>query len=302
MAAGKRLKEILAYAAAMLISGGVSYLIFPSMIKHIFKTGNGAASIENLQSSNFVSQLKIYFGMINNEVFGGYLLIILLVLVFMLILNLLYKNQDDEHACVFGKTEIQQYACLLVPSAFYVLLISKTAPFNTDRYVSPIYPILIIGVMGLVYKVIICYLHKQRNAIALLAVLIAVITVGGLSNCEWEYLCRANQERLNNAEIYGENASAICLYRSFCTWRTYKSYLEISKCETSVFYEATNYDEFIGQFDIEDYDGDIAFFLTDTDADSFIERFISDYPMYEVELNNGNWGYGESVYLKRLSE
>jgi hypothetical protein len=292
----KRIKEIFAYIVAMIISGAVSCLIFPSMITHIFTGGRGTQSIENLGSSDLISQVNSYFKIISSDLFGGYLLIILFAIAFILLLNSLYINREDESVCVLEKIERRQYACLLIPSALYVLLIAKSAPYNTDRYVSPIYPILIIGIMGILYKCITCYVHKSKNAIALFSVLIAVIVATGLSNCGWAYLYSSSKERLENAEKYGGTASAICIYNS--SWRITPYYLEISKCSSVIFYKTTDYDEFINNFDIDDY-GDIAFFLIGLDSDSFIERFTSDYPMYEVEVDNGAWGYGKSIYLKR---
>ncbi len=300
MATKKRIKEILAYIAAMLISGVASCLIFPSMISQIFKRGRGAQSIENLQNSNLISQAKTYFEIISNDLFGGYLWIILCVFAFIGLLSFLYRNYDGEGIHILEKSEKQRYACLLIPSALYILLISKTAPYNTDRYVSPIYPILIIGIMGVLYKCIICYVHKLKSALALFSVLIAVITAIGISNCKWEYLYTSRKEQLENAEIYGKDASAICIYNA--VWQMYPYCLEISKCKTVTFYDTGDYDEFINKFDIDNYSGDIAFFLMGMDSDSFVKRFISDYPVYEIEKNNGAGKYGTSIYLKRKAQ
>jgi hypothetical protein len=297
MALEKRIKEILAYISTMLISGGVACLIFPYMIRHIFKTGRGAESIDNLGSSDLISQIKIYFEIISKDLFGGYLLIIFFVVAFSLLLNWLYLNYDGERIIIFEKIEKRQYACLLIPSALYVLLISKTAPYNTSRYVSPIYPILIIGIMGIMYKCMACYVHKLKNALVLFSILISVIVATGISNCTWGNLYSSSKERINNAEKYGENASAICLYDT--SWKINPYYLEISQCRTITFYNTTDYDEFINNFDIDNYSGDIAFFLIGIDSDLFIERFTNDYPMYEIEKDNGAWGYGKSIYLER---
>jgi hypothetical protein len=297
MAAGKRIREILAYVVTMLISGGISYLIFPTMISHMFQEKHGTRAINNLISSDFISRIKVYFGILSNELFGGYLLIILFVIAFILLVNMLYGNREGERIHVMGKLEKQRYACLLIPSVLYVLLISKTATFIVDRYVSPVYPILMIGIMGVLYKYIICYVQKEKNVVAMFSILMAIITATGLSNCTWDYLNSSSKERLNNAEQYGENTAAICLYDA--SWKVNTYYLEISQCETVTFYNTTDYDEFISYFNSDNYSGDIAFFLIGVDSDSFVERFTTDYPMYEIELDNGDWTYGKSIYLKR---
>jgi hypothetical protein len=295
MLSEKRAKESLLYFVSMAISGGVSCVIFPAMIKHIFTTGRGSESINNLESSDLLIQLEKYFEIINDDLFGGYLIIILSIICFVLLVNWLYTDQDDDGICVFGKIEIQRYLCLIIPVIFYVLVISKTAPYNVGRYVSPIYPILIIVIMGLLYKCISSFFNKEKNALGLFAIMIAIITSVNLSNCTWDNLYESSKARLNNAETYGPISSAICLYES--SWKINVWYNEMSQFSTVTFYNTTDYDEFIENFNVDNFEDNIAFFLIDVDVDSFIERFIDDYPQYEVAVDNGSFQYGQSIYL-----
>ena len=78
----KRFKEIICYVLVMGSAGGAALLIFPAIIDHLFKGGRGIESIENLRTSNLGEQLKNYIDIINQRLFGKFLGLMVIIIVF----------------------------------------------------------------------------------------------------------------------------------------------------------------------------------------------------------------------------
>ncbi len=79
----RRWKDVLLFIAVMGASGGGAVLLFPAMLEHMFSGYRGTQSIENLSGTSaaeYWGRLKVFFRMINNEVFGGLLPVIVLFL------------------------------------------------------------------------------------------------------------------------------------------------------------------------------------------------------------------------------
>ena len=237
----RRFKEIICYVSCMGIAGSVSIMIFPAMLRHIFKGGRGAESLENLGSSDLIEQFTIYYEIVNNNLFGGFLGVIISVIFFVLLLDFFRTDNNEEILCKFDTVEKQRYMCLICPAIFYTMLISKTAPYNTDRYISPIYAIIIIGIMSLLYKCIVSVINKEKSVIGIYSIIIAIIIAVNFANCSWGYLQQDSKERLNNAEIYGgRSTDAICFHND-SNWMIMSYFLEISKCNSVTLYKSTDY-------------------------------------------------------------
>ncbi len=304
----KKYKDILFYSLTMIGSGGLVYLIFPAIINHLFNQGRGLQSIEILIASHIDDQIKYYLNVINPILFGFMLGFIATLIVIMFLLDLINSNKEGNNKiCSFKKVHVLRLLCLLLPSTFYVIFVSKSAPFIVDRYISPIYAVLIAGVWSLLYHVFnnIYSNTKVRNFIFLGFASFVVIV--GLVSCRWTYLYLDSSKRLDNSEIYGPNSEAIILYNQ--AWMINPYYLEIQNCNSSVFYEMNTYDQFKETVDIDNLPDNIAFFLIDMEDDVFINDFITDNPEYTLTLDNGSWNNdngigvsGHSYYLTKQKE
>ena len=293
----KRIKETILYIFSMIISGAASFLIFPAMKDHLLHGARGAESLHNFIHSDLISQLKTYFSILNKNVFGGLLPVILFWLLIFLLITKIRLIRNEDHKKRMTKVTKYRFLCLIVPVLGYMLLISKSAPYNTDRYISPIYAIVIAGVMSLLYVLFSNIVISKSKGVGLFVLCVAIVVLLNWATCDWDYLYTNNKPRLINAEIYGKNANAICVYDA--AWKINSFYSEISKCSTSTFYQCMNYDDFISRIDSYILKDNIAFFVIGIDAEDFIDAFLNDFPEYRIEIDNGQWGYGQSVYLYR---
>ena len=294
----KRIKEIIGYIATMGSAGVIIYMIFPAIVYHIFKRGRGAESIENIKTSNLAEQLKGYIDIINAEVFGGLLGFIILLIALLWLVALIKPNIQKENViCHVDRIKASRYCCLLLPSLGYVLLIAKSAPYIVDRYVASIYAVGLAGVWGVLYT---CFKNvygrtKVRNLIIMCFA--ALVVILSFIKCDWEYLYKGSEERLNNSEVYGENADAIVLYDH--DWRINSHYLEIKNCQSVVFYETNSYEQFSENVDVNELPNEIAFFLFGMNSEEFINEFLAENNEYSIVLDNGTRSSGHSYYLKK---
>lgn len=277
----------------MLTAEAVSLMIFPAMFRHIFLTGRGTESIKNLSTSNLWEELVQYYKIINKDIFGG--ILVILILFFALVCVLATVNKGKRVG--IGENELSNYLLMLVPSVCYVLVIAKTAPFNVNRYISLVYPVLIICSMSLLYVCFKCLISKEKYCVILQSVVMLIITSIGLLNCEWEYLYHENNERIENASIYGSGTHAICFYTYF--WDLNTAFKEVSNCESVRFYNASTYEDFVSNCNVDEIEEKIALFFVGYDMEPFAGEFLEKNPEYEIVLDNGKYEYVHSVYLKR---
>lgn len=289
----KRYREAVAYCVGMGLAGVSTYLIFPSMIKHIFTQGRGEESLKNLYNTDFVEQVKTYLGIINLKIWGGLLGLILFVVIAVLLFNLVRMDRDLNGLCSFDKIESQRYIVVLGAVALYVIFVSKSAPFESDRYISPVYGVMISTLICLMYKVLGAIFTKEKNIKRVFVGLIAVILFVDFANCKWDYLYADSKDRLVRAESHGRGTDAVCLYDD--SWKVYSCFREISNCDSCTFYRLSSYEDFANTG--YEYGNRIAFFLIGLDSDQFINDFLEDNPDYNIELDNLHFTYTRSVYF-----
>lgn len=291
----KNYKGLITYSCIMFVSEGISYLIFPSMIRHIFLTGRGTQSIEKLSYSNLWTELDYYYKFVNNEIFGGILSILLLIILIEFIFMLWQKGKNNKK--IISSMEIQRYFLMIFPIVGYIIIIAKTSPMNVERYVSLVYPIVILIMISMLYKISLIIIKDRKRVLAFQSILIITIVVLSFFKCEWSYVNIGNKERLESAEIYGKGTEAVCLYRNF--WDINTAFKEISKCDSVTFYNITTYEEFIEKCNVDKLGKKIGLFQVGIEIEMFIEKFIEDYPQYAVDKDNGKYEFVQSVYLSR---
>jgi len=294
----KEIEKAIFYMLSIIISGGVSFAIFPAMKDHILHGARGTESLNNFIQKDLFSHFKAYLIILDNNLFGGLLLAIILIAFILLLIGKIALIRDENYKnSKMEKIVIYRYICLLIPILGYILLISKTAPYDTDRYISPIFAVAMAGVMSLLYMSFTNMIISKWKKIGTFAICVVMVASLNWVKCDWNYLYTSSKERLMKADIYGKDANAICVYDA--AWKINPFYLEIDKCKTSTFYFCMSYDEFVSSVNTNILGENIAFFIIGMDANEFINDFLKDFPVYKIEMDNGQFGYGQSFYLSR---
>ena len=141
----KRFKELGKYLATVFASAAISLLIWPSMISHMFGGSRGEEATGNLLSfDGYFLGLKEMFRILNNDLFTKLLPVILVGILVLFLICL--KKGERFQVRQWNKAWVLLFVCV-----GYFLLVTKVAPYQVDRYVMPIYPFVMILVVGAAY-------------------------------------------------------------------------------------------------------------------------------------------------------
>ena len=191
----------------------IALLIFPAMWKHIFNDYRGEGARKNLmQFSGFKGALKNMFGFVNEQLFGGCLVLLLVLAV---ILAVVYLRKSGK----FPWRELGKLFPALFMAGGYFVLVTKIAPYTTDRYLMPIYPIsYLIAVGGLCW--ILGKFVKRRIVWAVCGAVFLGLSVNEFANGIPHYAYADFKPHLELAEEYSDT---YCVYidREYDWWEYY---------------------------------------------------------------------------------
>lgn len=165
-------KKMRAYVIALVAAAGVSLLIWPWSIKHLFFGYRGQGAISNLLNfGQLGEQLVLFAGLITLYDFHYMLPVILIAMFVLAIWGLRHKK-----SLKVSQQEGEEYRLLLWPTLFYFVIVAVASPYISLRYVEAICPLLFVVVIWGLYKMVgmVCS-EKRRNII--MAVVLAVTAV-----------------------------------------------------------------------------------------------------------------------------
>ena len=204
----KRYKELIAYIVTMCIAGVTSLIIFPYSIKHLFFGYRGQGALSKLtQISEFLKSIKMYIKKFNRHTFNGLLFILLALIVGLGIYKKVNKKKIFEN-----KNQYIKY--IAIPTAFYTLLVSLSAPWIELRYIMPVCGLVFILIIYLLENVL-ENIFNEKNVFRVLAVCLAIILITPIifkMEPEEEFLDKRDiveevQNELNVPTIYMFNSN-----------------------------------------------------------------------------------------------
>ena len=204
----KRYKELIAYTVTMCIAGAISLIIFPYSIKHLFFGYRGQGALSKLtQISEFFKSIKMYIKKFNRHAFNGLLFILLALIVGLGIYKKVNKKKIFEN-----KNQYIKY--IAIPTAFYTLLVSLSAPWIELRYIMPVCGLVFILIIYLLENVL-ENIFNEKNVFRILTVCLAIILITPIifkMEPEEEFLDKRDivekvQNELNVPTIYMFNSN-----------------------------------------------------------------------------------------------
>lgn len=204
----KRYKELIAYTVTMCIAGAISLIIFPYSIKHLFFGYRGQGALSKLmQISEFLKSIKMYIKKFNRHAFNGLLFILLALIVGLGIYKKVNKKKIFEN-----KNQYIKY--IAIPTAFYTLLVSLSAPWIELRYIMPVCGLVFILIIYLLENVL-ENIFNEKNIFRILTVCLAIILITPIifkMEPEEEFLDKRDiveevQNELNVPTIYMFNSN-----------------------------------------------------------------------------------------------
>lgn len=226
-------RNLLKYVLVELGAVAASLIIFRPMYTHLFESYRGQGSFSTLTSGvvEHITKLNVVWKIISDDLACGGLGKLLTVSIlglfvggiayvirhadlrklqrrkggFMIRMDVRFSSRFSE----MGMLEIIIYALFLLISVSYIVLVSKVAPFQTDRYYACVYPLLTSALTGLMYKLIMM-LSRRKIASGVVAVCVALLLFAGFQSKPIDYLYPRYALRIQKLEHYhGKSAIVI---------------------------------------------------------------------------------------------
>jgi hypothetical protein len=200
-ALNKKWKSLLLYMASLFTSGLLSIILFPAILGHLFSSSRSVDSVDKLiDFTTYWYNLKSFWQYFN-EICGG----LLTLLVMTMLLNLIFNtNKSHKKISVILKNLFLSPLFIVSCSAFfYYILVSKIAIFTTARYISPIFPLIIIMFVIYFFKFMSGLLKKELPTYVLI-ILAAFILLYGFNNANYSNLYSKYRETKAIASNYSD--------------------------------------------------------------------------------------------------
>ena len=227
----KDIRNGLIYVAGCAVSLGLAVITYPAAPRHMFggyRGGDASGSLFDI--ANTWMRVSFFTGLLNDYVFAGGLLIILLLIFMGLLLKITSRKRKIREG---GKLPRPEIVMLTLASVGYFLLTSKTALLvgsASNRYEMPVYPLLILLILMDAYYV----LEVMENKVvlyALAAVLAALILKGHINDKRVLFLYPEDTKKIEYAAA-NSNEVAVVMFNPSTpqnVWRLTDELLEYPK-------------------------------------------------------------------------
>lgn len=185
------LTEISAVAAAELL--------FPRMIVQLLLGGRGSEALENmLKGRGYFTQLQTVVDMISRELFGGYGVAVLTVSTILLLVSIAVRRSRKEPLSFSDLFVL----LMLMTAGGYILVVTKIAPYQVDRYFMCVFPLLIVyAVYGICRGITTLICGNCIGAFGISAVLVAFV-LWHTGTGEVSYIYSDSTERMERIKQY----------------------------------------------------------------------------------------------------
>lgn len=178
-------KKLLNYIITMGSSVVIGFITFPFAYIHIFKGYRGNETTENLVKSSFINNFKSIYDRLNQDVFYGIMIIILIGIVILLI------------KLIRDKKSINYMNIIMTSTLLYFLLTLKIIPILSTRYFYSIYPIIILIIYYLIDRSI-----KNKYMKKSIVLILLVLSIISKINYEPSWIGKTNATHKDINVVY----------------------------------------------------------------------------------------------------
>lgn len=194
----KKIKDSIAFGLTVLLGLCSTYIIWPTSVYMIFKSGRGTGSMEDLVnvSSAVWVRLKLFTGLLNRGVFGG--LIIPAILIVICCSFFAYKRRECYRLSEdFDKSKVAGLLILSAVCLCYFAVITKIglrAGDASNRYMYPIYGIIIIIFVSYADFFFRQFKQTKEKACLYTVLILAIMIICGYARGQVLYLYESEAE------------------------------------------------------------------------------------------------------------
>lgn len=285
----RKFVDAVKYILSMLVAGGGCYIIFPAMIKHIFDGYRGKQAFENINTdiSVYWDRLKTVWSLVNKDLFGGCLMIVICICCFVYVAWGGKPKRDSQKLWMWG--------CMGGACIGYFMLVAKIAAYTVARYMYPIYAVALVFVLLALKRFLDLVIGGElRISIMLWAVVLGVMISGGYKDVYWEFLYLNSDALLETAASYRE-VDCLYAYKSGEQWKLQSNYMEVKNYRRAIFFE-NSVDQLAEMQDLCK-ESEFVLYIVDCDAEAVISQIMKLCPQINAYDKLGSYAYATSYHL-----
>lgn len=278
------------YIVSMGIAGGLTYLIFPGIISHLFSASRGAEGIENFQKGFDVhwQNLKEYCQIVNEQLFGGWFWLFAAAVIVAVIVGWT-KHKE----CFKFSENIWNAAMLILPTLGYITIVAKVAPYNTDRYIMAVFAMIILMIL-LVLNWIFenCLEWKAVVKNGAFACVCVLLLTSIWKDFRWPYLYLSAEEHINKIAEYSD-VDGLCVLD--VGWKISGNFNEMIQLDTLTFFQTE-----ISALDVMDElknKEEYILYVVDCNAAEIMHQIYAICPQINAYEYVGDSDYAEIYHL-----
>lgn len=290
----KRWKELSSFTLSMIGSLAVSVMLFPPIIDHILSSSRGKEAFNNLSNE---SNNNAYIEFIDKFLFGGLLnqvLFFIVAIVILLIVHRIYlkdKLMESSIGVSFnGLRNFKLTLMFLIPAIFYTLMINQISPYDSVRYIIPIFPVITTGFIFLVFWITSRISNLTGKVTTFL--LIILITSAGFKYNKVGYLYQDHEQIRSSVNELSDNS---VLFIVDAPRRVSGNLIELKEFkEIYPFVMSNENDDLPEQTKIGQEESIVIYIHQNFDQKLIIENIIDTYGYLNYEelfLQNGSTAY-----------
>ena len=304
-------KELLHYVRAMITAAVIGVAVFPFSIADVFSSGRGVEALANLSSgfAGYGERLAAFGEILIKRVGVGCMAVLSAAISVCVLIRLCVwyreRGQGDGEVGPAGKNFIEKFCLLAFPVLGYFLLAARMSPYLVDRYIMPVFPLVIllwVIAFGMVYMTIWnrCEQRSDRAGwipiIGLDIVVIAAMVCQGFSALRYEgsymYMNYAGQEEL--AREYAAYP-CICIGEGVSY---YENLIEFTCYERTLILSPEEFENREEKESIASLEQAVLLLKDGLDREKTCEIFVETYGLYPEEtLMEAGGAYGDQVIL-----
>ncbi len=283
LAARRKYRELFGYARSLAFAACIGVVGFPFAISDVFQSSRGVEALRNLAGgpAEYAARLGAFWGVVADRTVSGAGLVLAAALLIVCLAVSVRRRQ--------GRALLLM---LILPAAGYFLLAAKMSPYLVDRYMMPVFPFVLFGlVFGLLW--LLGFLGVPRLSCTIVCGVLVVWQIGRLGAYDGEYLYTGYLDQRAVAEAYAEE-SCICVYAGV---GYYENLLEFAEYERTLLLTR---DELLNREDKESIralDEAVVILKTGVDQDDVIEALEEEYGLVLEEWLIESGVHGDWVGL-----
>lgn len=190
------------------------------------------------------------------------------------------------------KETMIKWLLVVIPSICYFLLVSKMAIYIDSRYLSPIYAVIMVWIIGAIFVIGKRILEKRYWTLAA-GLLFAIVVVHSWKTCGVGMEDEYSEKIYSQAE---EHASCNCLYIYNEKWEFLSSFMEASHYKSVTLYHENNIESMTDM----QYKSDkemVVCITNGCDSQAILKYIMEVCPSLNVYQEIHSFGYATSYYL-----